>query len=312
VKGGTGTPRQWMSPPLLMISAAFLFAWMGACVKLASAQYGAGEIVLYRSLVGLALMAAVLRWRRLGLGTRVPAMHFWRSLSGTTSLCLWFYAIGGLPLATAMTLNYMSSVWIALFLVGGAVLLGPARGQTDGGIDGRLVAAVLAGFAGVALVLRPTLEQDQLWHGLMGLLSGLLSATAYLQVTALGRVGEPGERIVFYFSAAGVVAGAALTAFTDGASTHDLRGVALLLAIGVLATTAQWMMTRAYASGATLGIAALQYLGIVFGSVLGVWLFDDAVTKMSLAGMALIIGAGVAATQLRGRTPASTAAPTET
>jgi S-adenosylmethionine uptake transporter len=301
-----------MSPPLLMISAAFLFAWMGACVKLASAQYGAGEIVLYRSLVGLALMAAVLRWRRIGLGTRVPAMHFWRSLSGTTSLCLWFYAIGGLPLATAMTLNYMSSVWIALFLVGGAVLLGPARGQADGGIDGRLVAAVLAGFAGVALVLRPTLEHDQLWHGLMGLLSGLLSATAYLQVTALGRVGEPGERIVFYFSAAGVVAGAALTAFTDGASTHDLRGVALLLAIGVLATTAQWMMTRAYASGATLGIAALQYLGIVFGSVLGVWLFDDAVTKMSLAGMALIIGAGVAATQLRGRTPASTAAPTET
>ena len=239
-------------------------------------------------------------------------MHFWRSLSGTTSLCLWFYAIGGLPLATAMTLNYMSSVWIALFLVGGAVLLGPARGQVDGGIDGRLVAAVLAGFAGVALVLRPTLEQDQLWHGLMGLLSGLLSATAYLQVTALGRVGEPGERIVFYFSAAGVVAGAGLTAFTDDASTHDLRGVALLLAIGVLATTAQWMMTRAYASGATLGIAALQYLGIVFGYVLGVWLFDDPVTTMSLAGMALIIGAGVAATQLRGRTPASAAAPTET
>ncbi|MDP2368339.1 DMT family transporter [Rhodoferax sp.] len=295
-----------------MVCAAVLFALMGACVKLASAQYGAGEIVLYRSLVGLALMAAVLRWRRIGLGTQVPAMHFWRSLSGTTSLCLWFYAIGGLPLATAMTLNYMSSVWIALFLIGGAVLIGPARGGADSGIDGRLVAAVMAGFAGVALVLRPTLEQDQLWHGVMGLLSGLLAATAYLQVTALGRAGEPGERIVFYFSAAGVVAGAGLTALSDAPSTHDLRGAALLLTIGLLATTAQWMMTRAYASGATLGIAALQYLGIVFGSVLGVWLFDDPVTTMSLAGMALIIGAGVAATQLRGRTPAPTVAPTET
>ncbi|MBE0549881.1 MAG: DMT family transporter [Rubrivivax sp.] len=295
-----------------MVCAAVLFALMGACVKLASAQYGAGEIVLYRSLVGLALMAAVLRWRRIGLGTRVPAMHFWRSLSGTTSLCLWFYAIGGLPLATAMTLNYMSSVWIALFLIGGAVLIGPARGGADGGIDGRLVAAVMAGFAGVALVLRPTLEQDQLWHGLMGLLSGLLAATAYLQVTALGRAGEPGERIVFYFSGAGVVAGAGLTALSDAPSAHDLRGAALLLTIGLLATSAQWMMTRAYASGATLGIAALQYLGIVFGFVLGVWLFDDPVTTMSLAGMALIIGAGVAATQLRSRTPAATAAPTET
>ena len=309
--GGTGTPRQWMSPPLLMISAAFLFAWMGACVKLASAQYGAGEIVLYRSLVGLALMAAVLRWRRIGLGTRVPAMHFWRSLSGTTSLCLWFYAIGGLPLATAMTLNYMSSVWIALFLVGGAVLLGPARGQADGGIDGRLVAAVLAGFAGVALVLRPTLEHDQLWHGLMGLLSGLLAATAYLQVTALGRVGEPGERIVFYFSATGVLAGAGLAAASGSWHAHDAVGLALLLAIGSLATGGQWLMTRAYATGATLGVAALQYLGIVFGFGFGVWLFDDPVTTLSLAGMALIIGAGVAATQLRGRTAAPGTAPTE-
>ena len=52
-----------------------------------------------------------------------------------------------------MTLNYMSSVWMALFLIGGAVLVGGAR------IDGRLIAAVLAGFAGVALVLRPTLDQ---------------------------------------------------------------------------------------------------------------------------------------------------------
>lgn len=312
LSGRGSIAQRLLSPALLIVYAAFLFALMGVCVKLASAQYGAGEIVFYRSLVGLALMAAVLRWRRIGLGTPVPAMHFWRSLSGTASLCLWFYAIGGLPLATAMTLNYMSSVWIALFLVGGAVLIGPARSAAEGAIDGRLVAAVLAGFAGVALVLRPTLEHDQLWHGLMGLLSGLLSATAYLQVTALGRVGEPGERIVFYFSAAGVVAGAALTAVAAAPSAHDLRGAALLLAIGLLATTAQWMMTRAYASGATLGIAALQYLGIVFGFVFGVWLFDDPVTTMSLAGMVLIMGAGVAATQLRGRTPAPTAAPTET
>ena len=45
----------------------------------------------------------------------------------------------------------------------------------------------------------------------MGLLSGVLSAVAYLQVTALGRVGEPGERVVFYFSASGIVFGAVLT-----------------------------------------------------------------------------------------------------
>jgi S-adenosylmethionine uptake transporter len=85
----------------------------------------------------------------------------------------------------------------------------------------------------------------------------------------------------------------------------------LLAAIGLLATAAQWLMTRAYATGATLGIAALQYLGIVYSFLLGVWLFKDAVTALALGGMALIIAAGVAATLLSGRARPSAAAPTE-
>jgi drug/metabolite transporter (DMT)-like permease len=297
-----------MSAPWLMLGASLLFAVMGVCVKFASAEYSAGEIVLYRSVLGLLFMAAALRLQRITWRTRVPGMHLGRCVGGTTALCLWFYAIGGLPLGTAMTLNYMSSVWIALFLLGGAVLLGPARN----GPDYRLVLAVMAGFAGVALILRPTIEQDQLWHGLMGLLSGVLSATAYLQVTALGRAGEPGERVVFYFSLSGIVAGTVLTAFMGGPHGHSPRGVALLLTIGVTATVAQWMMTRAYATGATLGIAALQYMGIVFGFAFGVWLFHDPVTPMALTGMALIIGAGVGASFLRSHTVKGDAGPTQT
>lgn len=278
-----------------MVLASALFATMGVCVKLASAHYATGEIVFYRGLTGALMMAAFARLNGGTLRTAVPAMHFWRSVSGVTALCLWFYALGRLPLATAMTLNYMSSVWMALFLLGGAVMLGGAR------IDGRLVGAVLLGFAGVALILRPTIEQDQLWHGLMGLLSGMVSATAYLQVTALGRAGEPEYRIVFYFSAGGVAAGL-LTMLWTGISPHrSAGGVGLLLAVGVLATVAQMLMTRAYSTGRTLVNASLQYLGIAFSFIYGVLLFDDRVTWMALAGMALIVGAGIAATQLRRR-----------
>ncbi len=162
---------------------------MGATVKQASLHYGAGEIVFFRGLVGLAMMALLMRVRGLPLATSVPAMHLWRSMAGVVSLCLWFHAIGGLPLGTAVTLNYMSSVWIAVFLMAGTLLPdGPAARAR--GVDGRVVLAVLTGFAGVALVLRPTIEQEQLWHGLCGLLSGLLAAIAYLQVAALGRAGE--------------------------------------------------------------------------------------------------------------------------
>ncbi len=300
--------RFTLSAPWLMVLASLLFALMGVCVKFASVQYSAGEIVLYRSLMGLALMAGALRVRSMSWRTPVPAMHFWRSACGTTALCLWFYAIGVLPLATAMTLNYTAPVWITLFLMGGTVLLGP--GKT--GLDGRVVTAVMAGFAGVLLVLRPTLQQEQLWGGLMGLLSGLISAMAYLQVSALGRAGEPGERVVFYFSLTGVVAGAGLALASGGLHGHTLRGALLLVATGVLATAAQWLMTRAYATGSAISIAALQYLGIAYAFGLGVWLFDDPVTAQALVGMALIVAAGVAATQLRSRAPRSDAPPTET
>ncbi|HNK19530.1 MAG TPA: DMT family transporter, partial [Piscinibacter sp.] len=273
--------------------ASLLFATMGVCVKLASAHYATGEIVFYRGLVGLAMMSAVARWQGGTLRTAVPAMHFWRSISGVTALCLWFYAIGNLPLATAMTLNYMSSVWMALFLVGGAIMLGGQR------VDGRLIATILAGFAGVALILRPTIEHDQLWHGLVGLLSGMLSATAYLQVTALGRAGEPEYRIVFYFSLGGVAAGALSMLWTGITPHRTLEGPASLLAVGLLASIAQLLMTRAYGTGRTLVVASLQYLGIAFAFLYGVLLFGDRVTWMALAGMGLIVGAGLGASLLR-------------
>lgn len=287
-----------MSASTLMVLSSLLFATMGVCVKYASEFYSSGEIVFYRGIVG-AVAIGFMVWRRGGsLRTSVPGMHFWRSLSGVLALSLWFYAIGGLPLATAMTLNYMSSVWMALFLLGGAIIMGGAR------IDGRLIATVLAGFAGVALILRPTIDDNQLWHGLIGLISGMLSATAYLQVTALGRIGEPEYRVVFYFSLGGVVAGA-LTMLAGGANPHTLKGVALLLAVGVLATVAQLLMTRAYATGKTLVNASLQYLGIVFAFLYGVLLFRDPVTWMAIAGMILIVVAGIAATFLRTKTAPS-------
>lgn len=283
-----------MPAPLLMVLATLLFATMGVCVKLASELYAASEIVMYRGLVGMAAMALLTRQQGGSLKTQLPGMHVWRSVSGVTSLCLWFYAIAKLPLATAMTLNYMSSVWMALFLLGGAVLMGASK------LDWRLVASVLMGFVGVALILRPSLDQQQLWHGLAGLVSGMLAAMAYLQVTALGRAGEPELRVVFYFSAGGAIAGGLITAVTEGGlQTHTPWGAALLLAVGLLAAAAQVCLTRAYATGKPLVNACLQYLGIVFSFGYGMLLFKDPLTWPATVGMLLIIGAGLIATMLR-------------
>jgi S-adenosylmethionine uptake transporter len=277
-----------------MLAATLLFSLMGAVVKWASAWYSASEIVMYRGLVGAVAVGLLCRHQGTPLATPVPAMHVWRSVTGVVSLGLWFHAIGGLPLGTAVTLNYMSSVWMALFMIGGAVLTAQARS-----IDGRLVLAVLVGFLGVALVLRPSIGAQQLWYGLSGLASGVLAAMAYLQVTALGRAGEPETRVVFYFSLAGCVGGALAVLLGDGFSPLHLRGLAALLAIGVLATAAQLALTQAYALGSPLANGALSYLGVAFSFGLGVWLFDDPVTQGAILGMILIVASGMAATLLR-------------
>jgi S-adenosylmethionine uptake transporter len=245
--------------------------------------------------VSVVFMALVLRARGTPMATPVPWMHAWRTAIGVFSLTTWFYAIAHLPLATAMTLNYMSGVWVAAFVVGGAMLYGKNARQ------GPLMATVLAGFAGVVMMLRPTLDQNQLFAGLVGLLSGLGAAMAYLQVTALGKSGEPEGRTVFYFSVGTTLAGliaVSLDGFTPWRSV-SWQAAAWLIPIGVFATLGQWSMTRAYSRGATLLVANLQYAGIVFASIYSLWLFDDQIPLMGWAGMAVIVASGLAATVLR-------------
>ena len=280
---------------LWMVLASFLFASMGVCVKLASSNFNAFELVLYRGLVGMVFMALIVQARGSSLRTRFPGMQAWRSLIGVISLIAWFYAIAYLPLATAVTLNYMSSIWVAAFLIGGALLYsrGPMQPR-----QGLLMLTVLTGFGGVVMILRPTLEQNQLFAGLIGLMSGLLAALAYIQVTALGRVGEPEERTVFYFALGSALGGGIGVMFT-GLSEWNWEAAVWLLPIGVLASIAQWCMTRAYSQGPTLVAANLQYSGIVFAALYSLLLFGDQIPLLGWLGMVVIVVSGVVATALR-------------
>ncbi len=294
-----------------MVLAALIFATMGVCVKFASAYFNSAELVFYRGLIGIVFLGALARTRGVSLRTAFAGMHAWRSAIGVTSLGAWFYAIAHLPLATSMTLNYMSSVWIAAFLVGGALLAwmpvpGRQPSEQRPPLQGALVLTVLTGFGGVLMILRPTLGGDeQGFAAVVGLLSGLTAAFAYMQVMALSRIGEPETRTVFYFAVGSAVAGGLATSIT-GFSTWDWGHARWLAPVGVLAALGQLCMTRAYATahteGETLLVANLQYSGIVFAAIYSVVLFGDRIDGTGWIGMGLIIASGIAATVLRQRT----------
>src|SRR5438093_1501731 len=90
----------------------------------------------------------------------------------------------------------------------------------------------------------------------------------------------------------------ALTMLATGMHTHTLHGLVLLVAVGVLVTVAQLMMTRAYGIGRPLVNASLQYLGIAFSFGYGVLLFDDPLQWFAVGGIVLIVAAGLMATRL--------------
>lgn len=287
-----------------MLAAAFFFSSMGVCVKYAAAHFTPLEIIFYRGLFGMLFTAALVRMRGVPLTTRWPWAHAWRNVVGVGAMSAWFYAMAHLPLATAMTLNYMSSVWIAVFVLGGALLM---RRWDDLRAQWPLALTVAAGFAGVVLILRPAIAQDEHVAGLIGLASGMLAAMAYMQVAALGRLGEPETRTVFYFSLGSALAGAAATCITGwhGLNTPDAWW---LLPVGLLAVLGQLCLTRAYTRSATMLVANLQYSGIVFAALYGVALFGEYLPLTGWLGIILITASGMAASLWRKRLRLKTAA----
>jgi drug/metabolite transporter (DMT)-like permease len=273
---------------LWMLAAGLCFALMGACVKVASAHFATAEMVFWRSLVSMAATAALLARSGLGIRTRRFGMHAHRGVSGFVSLFMFFYALAHLPVATAITLNYTSPLFVALLFT----WLAHER------VRPALALAVALGFVGAVLLLRPTIDPEQLWPAAVGLASGALSAVAYWNVRLLVQAEEPEERVVFYFALFSA-AGSFVWMLPQSWTRPSLDNAAGLAGVALFGTIGQLAMTRAYGKGSAIVAAALSYSSIVFAAFLGIMLFGDRLPLVAWLGMALIAGAGIIAVQLK-------------
>jgi drug/metabolite transporter (DMT)-like permease len=115
---------------------------------------------------------------------------------------------------------------------------------------------------------------------------------AYLNVKKLGATGEPGWRVVFWFTVVSTAVSAAWLAVA-GFTVPGASNAWTLLGVGATATVAQYAMTRAYHTGNTLVVGAFSYSTVVFSTLFGIALWGEHLEAASWAGMALIIGGGV-------------------
>lgn len=277
-----------------MIVAGALFACMGVFVKLGAAHFSAAELAMYRSAVGLILIGGMVLARGQSLATPHWRTHLLRGGVGFVSLIAYFYAVTQMPLATAMTLSYTAP----LFLAAMTTLLLKEK------FPPLLIAAIVLGFSGTALIFRPSASDGHFLPALLAVGSGFFAAWAYLNVRKLGRAGEPDWRIVFYFTLISTIGGALFQlTFAPQAGPARFNPITwqnlwILVGMGLCATGAQLALTRAYRLGNTLVVGALSYSTVVFACIAGLIVWQDVLPLMSWLGIAVIITGGVLATQV--------------
>lgn len=276
---------------LWMLVASLLFACMGVCVKFAAETHSAVEITFWRSFISLLLMFALVRLRGVPLRTAHWRWQVTRGAVGFAALFSYFYAITLLPLATAVTLNYTSAIFLAVYMA-----LAGWRMQRG------ILVALAIGLAGVVLLLRPTLQADQLFGGLIGLASGVLAGMAYFSVRELGARGEPETRTVFYFSLVSTVCAGIWALFSEWHAI-DVDSALLLFGVAAFATLAQLAMTRAYSRGKTMMAAALAYSTVIFSSLFGMLFWGEVLGASAWTAIGLIILSGIAATHFSRASP---------
>lgn len=273
-----------------MLVSSFFFSLMAAFTKLGAQDFGTFELVFYRQIVGCGLIFIWVMATHRTVLTHLFPSHLKRSLLGTLALMIWVYAIGQLPLGTAMTLNYTNPLFMAAIVSYLAVRHGEP-------LQKKLIGCVLFGFFGITLILRPDVGASDVLPSLIGSLSGFFAALAQFQVRQLAQMREPEWRIVFYFTLTGTVAALIGHFIWEGGLTPiTSENIWALAGMAIAGVIAQLAMTRAWNGGNVLVTSCFQFSAIIFASLIGWISFDEPISLLTGTGIGVIIIAGVTAT----------------
>lgn len=263
-----------------MVVAALLFAAMAAGIKFVSQTLPGEMVVFFRNLFGLIALAPwILHHGWSSLRTRRPWGHVARSSAGLAAMYCYFFALAHLPLGEAVLLNYTMPLFIPFI----------AWWWLGEHVAPKLWGAISIGFLGVVLILKPGLAVFSP-VSLVGLAAGMLGATAMVGIRRLTHT-EPAFRIVFYFSLLATLVSAVPLAWSWRTPSIDLW--LPLLGIGVLATLAQVLMTRAYAEAPAAAVGPFIYATVVFAALTGWAVWEEGIDLISLVGAIFVCVAGI-------------------
>ncbi|MDR6672932.1 drug/metabolite transporter (DMT)-like permease [Xanthomonas translucens] len=265
---------------MLMLASTLAFGLMVVAIRLASAHLSTVEIAFFRNLFGLLfLLPMLLRPGQPQPRTAQLPRYLLRTAVGLVSMLAGFWAIGHLPLSQAIALSYSTPLFVTLaaaFWLGENVRL-------------RRWMAVLCGFAGVLIIVRPGAATFSTGT-LVALLAAVMSALVAIQIKQLARA-DSANTVVFYTYVFWVPMSLlpALFAWTWPQGIDWLW----LLATGLFGTLGQLLWTRALRIGEVSALTPISFIQLPFVALLGWWLFGEAIAPHTLLGAAIIIAANV-------------------
>ena len=259
----------------LMLISTFFFGIANLCVKKIS-HIPPMEIVLVRCVMGVmfswwALRGVGIDWKG---NDRISLLL--RGLFGTTALSLFFITVQNMPIATAMTVHYLSPIFTAIL----AMLILKEK------VTGFQWLFYLAAFSGVVLIERVDTKVSLIFVGL-GVIAALFSGVAYNLVRRLRNTEHP-MTVVLHFQFFGTLAGL-IFLFLYGWSYPGLIDWVFLIVIGIASQLGQVYLTKALQREAASSVVIASYTGLIYAIVFGWIFFDEAHTLLTFAGMALVV-----------------------
>jgi len=264
---------------MFALAAAAMFTIATALVKFAAKDYHVTQILLFRQIVMLTFVLPVLiKHFPHSLKTKRPGLHLLRLSGALAALTLSFTAVAHLPLATAISFSFTKTLFVTLFA---AVLLGEAVGW-------RRLLAVLAGFAGMLIILRPDAGSAVSFYALLAIAAAIGAATAVTCVRALTSTESTATLLSYQAIFVGLLV-AIPSIFVW--QNPDMTGLIVLVAIGVVSLVAQWLGVQSYRAGEVSVVTGMEYTKLIYASLIGIFIFSEWPDGKTLIGAAIIISA---------------------
>jgi len=257
----------------LLLSAA-LFTVTAVLVKTLGGRLDSSQVAFFRLLFGLVvILPFLIRGGAAAFKTHYPVLQVVRGVVGSSAMLCGFYALVHLPLADALAYNFTKALFVvplAFFML--AEPVGPRR-----------VGAVLVGFLGVLVMLRPAADIDP--AALVALGGALLVAMATILVKIVAK--DAPVTLMFYTGVVGTAVAAIPTYLVWQTPTWPELG--LLGVMGAAGAGAHNCLIRGYREGDASAIVPFDYARLVFAAAAGFVIFGDVPDWLTVLGAAIIV-----------------------